>query len=446
MPPRLSYIRVKNFGPISEASINFRSITILTGPYNTGKTYLATLAHLLTKITSYTLQLIDLSDVLLKRRIYGRFHQEKARKMLREHLDEIKELTTNILKRNLPHSLSREFSEHFAIFSPSELVSWGSNSAYIETSSKVGNRMIFKIAFEIEKTSGKIKIKDLIISDYAIEYLIRSIRVIDVRESSVSISFAGFRGFWEPIYIPAERLFLVSNIHSLLQLIIETHGARALGYDIAQRYTLQRIKGLMRPILLTYLTRLLSNLKGKKAHKIERTAILRGIDELIDGDVRFDKDTLAFFYKRKGGHEVPLAGASSGVSQLVALIFSLPSDMESLQSTPLIIIEEPEINLHANHQLKVAEFLAKLCQHTNLLLTTHSEYMLEKLAHLWADGKIPSFNAYFLDPETQKAEKIKTKKETGEIELIKTINEAVEVLAGEALRLMGGRKNKSNKV
>jgi len=446
MVPRLSHIYIKNFGPITEASINFESVTILTGPYNTGKTYLATLAHLLTKITSYIFQFIDPYDVLHKHGIYGHFSQEEARKMLRDYLDEIRELTTTRLKQVLLSSLSREFSEHFAIFSPSELVSWDSNSAYIEASSKIGDKVAFKIAFEIEKPSGRINIKNLVISDYAVESFINSIRVIDIREGSISISYTGLR-VWEPNYIPAERLFLISNIHSLLQLIIETHGARVLGYDIARRYTLQRIKGMMRPILLTYLTRLLDNLRKKKPYGIEKAVVsIEDIAELINGDVRFDKDTLVFFYRRKRGHEVPLAGASSGISQLIALIFSLPSDEKSLRSTPLIIIEEPEINLHANHQLKVAEFLAKLCQHTNLLLTTHSEYILEKLAHLWADGKIPSFSAYFLDPETHKAEKIKTKKETGEIELIRTINEAVEALAGEALRLMGGSEGKTNQI
>jgi len=303
---------------------------------------------------------------------------------------------------------------------------------------------LLEIAFEIEKSTGKINIKNLVISDYAIEYFINKISELSIRRTSMSMSFRMFP-IWEPLYIPAERLFLLSNIHSLIRLIIETHGARALGYDIAQRYALQRIKGMIRPILLTYLTHLLQVLEVKKPFRkwqIKGSIIsTEDIANLINGSVRFDEETLTVFYKHKDGQEVPLAAASSGVSQLISLISSLPNDINALRSTPLIIIEEPEINLHANHQLKVAEFLAKFCNYTNLLLTTHSEYMLEKLAHLWAEGKIPSFSAYFLDPESREAKKIETKKETGEIELIRTINEAVEALSGEALKLMErGRK------
>ena len=36
-------IEVKNFGPIEQAKIDLRPLTVLVGPSNTGKTYLCTL-------------------------------------------------------------------------------------------------------------------------------------------------------------------------------------------------------------------------------------------------------------------------------------------------------------------------------------------------------------------------------------------------------------------
>ena len=41
-------IAVKNFGPIAEAKIDLRPLTVLVGPSNTGKTYFATLMYGLT--------------------------------------------------------------------------------------------------------------------------------------------------------------------------------------------------------------------------------------------------------------------------------------------------------------------------------------------------------------------------------------------------------------
>ena len=40
-------IAVKNFGPIAEANIDLRPLTVFVGPSNTGKTYLSTLMYAL---------------------------------------------------------------------------------------------------------------------------------------------------------------------------------------------------------------------------------------------------------------------------------------------------------------------------------------------------------------------------------------------------------------
>ena len=40
-------IAVKNFGPIAEANIDLRPLTVFVGPSNTGKTYFATLVYAL---------------------------------------------------------------------------------------------------------------------------------------------------------------------------------------------------------------------------------------------------------------------------------------------------------------------------------------------------------------------------------------------------------------
>ena len=43
-------IEVANFGPIVEANVDLRPLTVFVGPSNTGKTYLATLIYALHKI------------------------------------------------------------------------------------------------------------------------------------------------------------------------------------------------------------------------------------------------------------------------------------------------------------------------------------------------------------------------------------------------------------
>ena len=55
-------IAVKNFGPIAEADIDLRPLTVFVGPSNTGKTYFATLIYTLHSIFgefSYFLKEVD---------------------------------------------------------------------------------------------------------------------------------------------------------------------------------------------------------------------------------------------------------------------------------------------------------------------------------------------------------------------------------------------------
>lgn len=163
----------------------------------------------------------------------------------------------------------------------------------------------------------------------------------------------------------------------------------------------------------------------------------KDINNLIDGNIEFDSKSLIVNYMQNNKLVIPLSRASSGVSQLASLIIRLQGLSKSdIKRTPMIIVEEPEINLHANHQLIIADFLAKCSASCPMLITTHSEYLLSRLALLWSNNTVNSFNAYFIDPEkNNKAIKLKTEKNTGEIELLRTINEAIESLSNEALRI-----------
>lgn len=44
---KLKSISVKNWGPINEAHIELADVTVIIGPQNSGKTYLATLSYIM---------------------------------------------------------------------------------------------------------------------------------------------------------------------------------------------------------------------------------------------------------------------------------------------------------------------------------------------------------------------------------------------------------------
>ena len=71
-------IAVKNFGPIAEANIDLRPLTVFVGPSNTGKTYFATLMYVLHAVFN------DLSGSSL----LSRFEPGKAMSILSELLSQ----------------------------------------------------------------------------------------------------------------------------------------------------------------------------------------------------------------------------------------------------------------------------------------------------------------------------------------------------------------------
>ncbi|MBM3302456.1 MAG: AAA family ATPase, partial [Deltaproteobacteria bacterium] len=77
--------------------------------------------------------------------------------------------------------------------------------------------------------------------------------------------------------------------------------------------------------------------------------------------------------------EISLYRASSAVSELAPLILYLKF---YIRQGSVLIIEEPEAHLHPANIMTLARFLVRLRRHgVNLVLTTHSEYLLEQLGN-----------------------------------------------------------------
>jgi len=76
--------------------------------------------------------------------------------------------------------------------------------------------------------------------------------------------------------------------------------------------------------------------------------------------------------------EIPLHRASSTFSELAPLFLYLKYVVEP---GSVLIIEEPEAHLHPGNQRILAKFLVKLIRRgVNIIITTHSEYLLEQLS------------------------------------------------------------------
>lgn len=115
--------------------------------------------------------------------------------------------------------------------------------------------------------------------------------------------------------------------------------------------------------------------KADKYHKVAEC-----LHAIMEGEVRL-KDTLNYVYKMSKGTEVPVTVAASSVRELAPLQFLIEND----PSGAVVLLEEPETNLHAEKQRKMAEIVSLLASYgAHLQITTHSDYFLRRINELIA--------------------------------------------------------------
>ncbi|WP_299826006.1 AAA family ATPase [uncultured Pontibacter sp.] len=111
---------------------------------------------------------------------------------------------------------------------------------------------------------------------------------------------------------------------------------------------------------------------------------------------------------RQKGRLVNLADLGFGAGQILTILMHVTAIIERKLSnskhseTILVLIEEPEANLHPKLQSLLAEFFAEAALKYNLqfILETHSEYLIRKVQVLVKEKKLNSlFKVYYFDEE-----------------------------------------------
>jgi predicted ATPase len=109
-----------------------------------------------------------------------------------------------------------------------------------------------------------------------------------------------------------------------------------------------------------------------------KAALLKGLRDLYDGltdfDVSVEGGTVQIFFT-EGDFAIPATRLSDGSLRYLALLAILCDPVPP----PLIGIEEPELGLHPDLLPKVADLLVEASQRTQLIVTTHSDVLVDAL-------------------------------------------------------------------
>lgn len=101
------------------------------------------------------------------------------------------------------------------------------------------------------------------------------------------------------------------------------------------------------------------------------------IKSMIGGEIVFEKGDMVF--KDKNQNPIPMKNTASGIKQIG--IIQLLIKNRRLQENTFLIIDEPEVNLHPDWQIKLAKILVLLVKELNiqLYIASHSPFLIEAI-------------------------------------------------------------------
>ena len=383
---------VTDFGPIVKASVDLRPLTVFIGPSNTGKSYLAILIYALHKTLHRCFGSTGAiaSSPQLYEYILDWAHRATSSEVLPKFPKLLNDLLRDRLELRPPQLLNNQFqSEVRRCFGLSE-----SAEAVRHTTSANRAHIALSFGYEDEeqavqydiwlenapsapepvssegRLSSRIDLHDVVRRKYEIKAeqdLSAPLIIFNLLGHVASALLAPTSQ--DVYYLPADRSG-VMDIHQALASSLLQNAAM-----VGSRTP------MLRGVLADFLGHLVWMPKESSSYHAQAERLERNI---LQGTIRTERsasDYPEFFYRSgKGKADLPLMRTSSMVSELAPVVLYL---RYLVQPGDVLIIEEPESHLHPAMQAVFARELARLaCSGIRVVVTTHSEWLLDQFANL----------------------------------------------------------------
>ena len=397
-------IAVKNFGPIAEANIDLRPLTVFVGPSNTGKTYFATLVYALhgvlegfprypllnhamlslPKVMFTSDSFEDVSEVMDK---INKFNQlvekikiiDKQLKFL-ELPQDIREGVKSGLKnlKVFEEELKRCFNLH-SISRLFRLNNGQRNEMDVSLSVSEANEELW--AVEAKGSGDSIKINNRVNEEMVVH-------PFELIKPHVSYALSTLESFGTPTrylrryYLPSARSGIMQS-HKIIASSSVGHITYPFMEDSSNVATLSGGFSDFLRLLILY--------EESDDPNDELFTIAKSLEtNVLAGDIitkSSPSGSSEFLYRPRGVEEnIFLGQASSMVSELAPLVLFLRGGVNPHDT---LIIEEPEAHLHPGAQADMAIILARLVQvGVRVIVTTHSDWLLQEIGNLMRVGEL----------------------------------------------------------
>ena len=392
-------IKVRDFGPIRQGKVSLKPLTVFIGPNNSGKSYVAMLVHSILNALYSASGILPqgssaydgydkYSDVVSKK--HGQHFSYTTPHP--ELLDFIaKKVLTNAVENVIPFELSRNFNPDLH-----SLTRKGSEHFSVDVSSGIVDLSITPTNSKICDFTKHSKLKDsmqALHKDY-VQELSKNKNAQELL-SHIDGVFDQFEAFAIDQYLkePVKHAYYVLVADRLRQLVLGPslylpssrtgiiQGHKAISAGMVRGAPSAGLHNLEIPSLPGVVADFIQNLLMLPVEKKPLADIAVEMEsKLVGGAISVTRGSDKLVSDINYGEDLTLRAASSAVSELAPLVLYI---RHVLSVGNVLILEEPEVHLHPANQRLLARFLARLVRRgLNIVVTTHSPFMLEQLSHL----------------------------------------------------------------
>lgn len=432
-------LEVRDLGPIARANIEFRPLTVFVGPSNTGKSYLAT--------TNYALHqfFARLRNELSYQTLSGLHLREPKVDYLTDPgpMDELDHWltvlqggtdwcpppsSTGTAIRSLVEGagdvaddLRTELVRCFGVDRIGELIRWPNAQAadvvvdMPRQHDRAGLRYHLRVRRDDLSVAARVSGRDDQLlpgpesrdTVHLMRYMQRTLALgtthrIDRRDMIRTVMDHLVRTARDKLVMPLGRnaYYLPADRTGVM------HSHRVVVSALVQRAALAALRSaadvpILSGVLADFLERLIQMVERPRRTKTdggERLAS-RLEETVLAGRIRVessDAEYPQFLYRPSGWQDdLPLMHASSMVSELASVVLYL---RHVVRRGDVLIIEEPESHLHPAMQVEVIRCLADMVRSgIRVIITTHSEWMLDELANIIRSSRIEETHAEAAD-------------------------------------------------
>ena len=374
-------LSIRNVGKLKEADVEINGITVITGENDTGKS--------------------TVGKVLWS--AFNGFY-EIDEKVYNEKVSELEKIIDEIIKENVYKNLSTDYNSFFEIFN-----STGKKIA-IEFLKENKNYSEDEIKIIINNYKKDLKIEN--ISNF-VQEINETLKISDKEIIKVIVSRIMNKEFHNQINAVFSKEKMNIGEISLkikdkeIDLKIENNEILDVqNYFLINKETMY----IDNPFILdsydfedeNHQTHLATNVFSENENSViseikvkkKLNNIYQKLNSVLSGEILENKNSK--FVYRKNGEDIDLKNLSTGLKTFAIIKMLLQNG--TLEENGTIILDEPEIHLHPEWQLKFAELIVLLQKEfgMHILLTTHSPYFLNAIEVFSERHKIDDKCKYYV--------------------------------------------------